>query len=120
MNVAEIIVVVVICVALVLYLLLYLFHLSRIKKRNAGGEAKPKKEEKASVEENSSTPEQKPVPVGIIKESTLKKKDDEEYDLAPLKEPIKTDKKEEIKKEVKSLSTDMKKVIMSDILKPKF
>ena len=65
--------------------------------------------------------------MGIIKPEKPKeeiKEETIEYDLAPLKDKpeikdAKNDNKN-IKNEIKNLSPEMKKVIMSDILKPKF
>ena len=87
---------------------------------------KPKTEKKEPKPENTvakkSEPEQKPVPVGIIKEESKVEtltSVEPEYDLAPLREKPSTQ-QEQIKAEVKVLSPEMKKVIMSDLLKPKF
>ena len=119
MSKTEIIVLIIIGGIALSILALYAYHSIKMKPKKAK-EDKPKDEEQAS--KNSSITEQKPVAVGIIKEEKPEINADtsiEEYDLAPFKEHNDS-KQEEIKKEVNSLSPEMKKVLMSDLLKPKF
>ena len=100
----------------------YLLHGRKVNKK----QKLDKKPEVKIVEEKTPEPEQKPVPVGIIKKENVVKEEDE---IAPFKDVSKKDeehklekktKEQSIQDEIKSLSPEMKKVIMSDILKPKF
>ncbi len=98
----------------------YFFHGRKIeqeKKKQKSAEQKSEVIEKPIEEE-------KPAPVGIIKKESIESK--EEYDFAPLKE-VKTEEnkkeqnqKQDIQQEIKNLSPEMKKILMSDLLKPRF
>lgn len=104
----------------------YFLHGRKIEKNKAKAKQQPKQtEEKAKIEESNK--DEEPVPVGIIKQEILKSK--EEFDMAPLKEPEKPAKevdtkpqttKQTLPDEIKNLSPEMKKVLMSDLLKPKY
>ena len=120
MNKFEILTIVLIVAVIALLLINYFLHGRKLSKKQ-----KADKKPKAKVEETKKEPvveEQKPVPVGIIKKDKIKPA---ENDLAPFKEEIKSEEKIEKQEKVfqdefKSLSKDMKKIIMSDILKPRF
>lgn len=126
MNSYEILVLIIIGFVLAVILITYLFHGRKLTKKNKAEKVKPKVVEEKPKEEKKE--EQKPVAVGIIKEN--KSKAEEiliENDLAPFKELPKVEnnainevKKQSIQDEIKNLSPEMKKVIMSDILKPRF
>lgn len=118
MNKIEIIVVVAISVLFISCLIMYFINAKKIAKKAGKTDEKTdsKKDEKVDTVK---TAEQKPVPVGIIKPE-LQEKQTEEYDFAPLKEHKEQTKTEQVKGEVKNLSPEMKKVIMTDLLKPKF
>ena len=122
MSTAEILAIILISsIALVIFVT-YMLHGHKLSKKQKG----EKKKEVKVVEEQKFEPEQKPVPVGIIK---VKKEEKIEGEFAPFKEietkteEIKVQKKskeQSIGEEIKSLSPEMKKVLMSDILKPRF
>jgi len=121
MSTAEILAIILIAFIVLCIFVTYLFHGRKLTKKQKTEKKKP---EVKVVEEKKQEPEQKPVPVGIIKKEKVEKV---EQDFAPFKETpkseeVKQDKKVEqtIQDEIKSLSPEMKKVIMSDILKPRF
>ena len=125
MTTFEIIVVILIASILLFVLITYLFHGMKIEKNKKKEKKKePAKEVKT---EEIKQPEQKPVPVGIIKEakSKINENGTTEYDLAPLKDkptltPTSSCETKTLSKDIKDLSPEMKKVMMSDLLKPKF
>lgn len=125
MNKAEIIVVILISLILLFVAITYFFHGRKIEKKNKADKQKAKTEE-IKKEEAKQESEQKPVPVGIIKEEKPKSSElsSKDYDLAPFKEqPAKQEtilETKNLKQEIKDLSPEMKKVLMSDLLKPKF
>ena len=126
MNKYEILVLILFAVIFTVIFITYLLHGRKLSKKNKAEKTKPKEVEEKPVKEM--VEEQKPVAVGIIKEE--KPKQEEEVvleEFAPFKEQpkvenseIKEDKKQTIQDEIKNLSPEMKKVIMSDILKPRF
>lgn len=127
MTKAEIIVIILIGLILLFVGVTYFFHGRKIEKKNKSEKQKSKKEE--IKQEEKIQPEQKPVPVGIIKEEKPKPVDaslNSEYDLAPFKDKPKetsvdkTNDNKKIQDEIKNLSPEMKKILVSDILKPKF
>lgn len=127
MTKAEIIVVVLIGLILLFIGITYFLHGRKIEKKAKIEKQKAQKVEEKK-EEIKTEPEQQPVPVGIIKEEKPKNVDNQEkpdYDLAPFKDkPVEnkeqTKDNKNIQEEIKNLSPEMKKVIMSDLLKPKF
>ena len=117
MNTAEIILLISFIVILLVIGVLYFVNTLKINKKEGNGTKKDNKT--ASEPENTAVAEQKPVAVGIIQEKKCFKQD--EVDLAPFREPQKEPtEKEKIKKEVSNLTPEMKKIIVSDLLKPKF
>lgn len=125
MSTAEILALVFLLVIALTIFVTYLFHGRKLtKKQKSEKKAEVKVVEVKTPESQS---EQKPVPVGIIKEKKIEKVEDE---IAPFKEvPLKVEEQVKVEKkskestiqdEIKSLSPEMKKVIMSDILKPRF
>lgn len=123
MNTIEKLVIILFVAIFLTIILTYFFHGRKLtKKQKAEKKTETKKTEEVKIEEKQ---EQKPVPVGIIKEEKVEK--NEVYDLAPLKEKevikpveVKQEKQKTIQQEIKDLSPEMKKVLMSDLLKPKF
>lgn len=125
MNSYEILVLIIIGFVLAVILITYLFHGRKLTKKNKAEKAKPKVIEEKPKEAKKE--EQKPVAVGIIKENKSKAEEVIIDDFAPFKELPKVEnntineaKKQSIQDEIKNLSPEMKKVIMSDILKPRF
>lgn len=120
MSVAEILAIILIAVIVLVLFVTYMLHGHKLSKK----EKKDKKTEVKVMEEKKLEPEQKPVPVGIIKEEKIVKTENE---FAPFKKTEVTEEKKENKtkeqsvgEEIKSLSPEMKKVLMSDLLKPRF
>lgn len=128
MNIYEILVIILFGVILLVLGVTYLLHGIKLTKKNRNdkkAKKDAKKEEKQEpIKENAKT-EQKPVPVGIIKEEK-KEVVKPSLDIAPFKEPVAEQQvstnegKKSIQEEIKDLSPEMKKVLMSDLLKPKF
>lgn len=124
MSTVEIVILVSIIVFFLGLGILYFIH---SKKINSPAKKESKAEEKkdGSGDAVVKEPEQKPVPVGIIK-AEVKPQITEEYDLAPFKDTVEEQKKttntdkKTVTEEIKGLSKDAKKVILSDILKPRF
>ncbi len=125
MSRPEILVLIGICVIVLFVGITYFFHGRKIEKKAREEKKKAKAELKKAVVENKE-PEQKPVPVGIIKQETKSNDSVEEFEMAPFRDkpqPKVSEKKDgskDLKEEIKSLSPDMKKVMMTDLLKPKF
>ncbi|MGN1207889.1 MAG: hypothetical protein ACI4TI_00270 [Christensenellales bacterium] len=127
MTTAEIIVIVLIGLILLFVGVTYLLHGIKIEKKNSQTKKESQKIE-TKQDAIKSEPEQAPVPVGIIKPEKPKQSEqseNSELDLAPLKDkPVEKPKEnlgaKQIQDEIKNLSPEMKKIIMSDILKPKF
>lgn len=122
MTKIEIIVLIVIFALLAFIGIFYYIHSLKInppKEKEKQQENKDKKEEKPLQE-------QKPVPVGIIKQEIKNEDNGQEYDLAPFRETAKeetkpaTENSKSVKEELLGLSQDAKKVILSDMLKPRF
>lgn len=88
--------------------------------------SKPKEEtNKAEVKEETKIIEEKPLPVGIIKTEPSKVEEKRVEEFAPLreKETIQTEKKEtpkSVSQQIKELSPEMKAILFSDVIKPKF
>ena len=117
MNIAEIITLISFILILIVIVALYFVNTLKINKKE--GKSKGKDDKIKTEAENQVIVEQKPVAVGIIEEKKYFKQD--ESDFAPFREqkPELTE-KEKIKKEVSNLTPEMKKIIVSDLLKPKF
>jgi len=120
MSTAEILAIILISSIALVVFITYLLHGRKLTKKQKS----EKKKDVKVLEEQKSEPEQKPVPVGIIKNEKQEKTDNE---IAPFKETVVSENKQEKKtkqqslgEEIKSLSPEMKKVLMSDILKPRF
>ncbi len=126
MSIVEILVLVAFGVILLFIGITYYLHSLKI-------DGKPKKEQ-SKKEENKQvildkTTEQKPVPVGIVTPKSEKKESEHiEYDLAPLKDKPSDEKKTEnnkltkqsVQTEIKNMNQNTKKIVFSDLLKPKF
>lgn len=116
MNIAEIITLIIFIVILLVIGVLYFVNTLKINKK--AGKGTKKVDNTHSESENTAVVEQKPVAVGIIQKEGLLKPD--ECDFAPFRDQPKQTEKEKIKKEVSNLTPEMKKIIVSDLLKPKF
>lgn len=122
MSIAEILVLCLFAFIVLCFLFNYILHGRKV---NTKQKAEKKKEDTKQEEKSAPTIEQKPVPVGIIKEKIVKAEDN----IAPFKEIVENEeqstnekktKETTIQEEIKSLSSEMKKVLISDILKPRF
>lgn len=125
MTTIEIVAIILIASILLFVLITYLLHGIKVEKKNKKEKVQEKKVEEKPKEVE--IPEQKPVPVGIIREKNVEAEQGKqpEYDLAPLKDkpkenPVTQKTEKNLQSDIKNLSPEMKKVIMSDILKPKF
>lgn len=126
MTTAESIVIILIICILLFVGITYFLHGCKVDKKKKAEKKSAKPEEKKTEEKVATPPEEKPVPVGIIRQPQPKPEAENqpEYDLAPLKDKpeskSETQKTQNLKTDIKNLSPEMKKVIMSDLLKPKF
>lgn len=126
MTTAESIVIILIICILLFVGITYFLHGRKVDKKKKDEKKSAKPEEKKNEEKVATPPEEKPVPVGIIRQPQPKPEAENqpEYDLAPLKDKSETksetQKTQNLKTDIKNLSPEMKKVIMSDLLKPKF
>lgn len=115
MNTAEIIILISFVVILLVIGVLYFVNSKKINKKSG----KDKDNKTANDSEKPVVVEQKPVSVGIIQEEKHSKPN--ECEFAPFREQkLELTEKEKIKKEVSNLTPEMKKIIVSDLLKPKF
>lgn len=115
--------------------IMYAYHSSKInpkqKKDEKPKDAKVENKTDAKVDTAPAEPqEEKPVPVGIIRKETIESNNNNvELDVSPLKDGVEENKKvltkqvdnnQTIQQEIKNLSPQMKSVLLSDILKPRF
>ena len=116
MNIAETIVLIICLTLVVIVGGLYFINSKKINKKT-----KVDTKKTDNPQSNPQKPveiEQKPVAVGIIQEKAKTKQED--GDFANFREKEEISQKEKIKKEVNNLTPEMKKIIVSDLLKPKF
>ncbi|MBE5746535.1 MAG: hypothetical protein E7359_04575 [Clostridiales bacterium] len=126
MNIYEILVLILFAIIFLVIFITYLFHGRKLTKKIKVEKEKPKVIEEKPKEEK--IVEQQRVAVGIVREEKKQVEVKEEInieDIAPFKETViknenKESNKQTIQDEIKNLSPEMKKIIMTDILKPKF
>ena len=124
MSIAEIIVISAILAVILIIGSIIVFKGIKINKAS-----KPKKTPEKKEEVKPEVKEEKPLPVGIIREDKVENVN-KSNDFAPFREE---DKEKEIKidiknknskksvaQQIKELSPEMKAILMSDIIKPKF
>lgn len=128
MNKTEIIIVCVVVAFVALLCLMIFFRGLKLKKADEASNEKKETEKKDDIiaKPETSVKEEKPLPVGIIREEV--KNEDNENDLAPFRESAPKETKtnnvkpenKNIAEQIKELSPEMKAILMSDVIKPKF
>lgn len=98
----------------------------KIKRADKKDDSKPKEEKKAEANVEAKKVEEKPLPVGILKEEIKKPQQKDIEEFAPLREKEvskiepKEEKQKSVSEQIKELSPEMKAILLSDVIKPKF